>query len=183
MFIYFLLPILAIALSILVACKTAKNHGAKRGFLAHFVSLVVIFSLCFAMATMVSAEEDGVAPIAEEPAVMEIAETTVTESATVAETTVTETTVADETTATPETAEETEEAPAEVNGLGLIAAALAIGLAGIGGGIAVAAGAPAAIGATAENPEVFGKAIIFVVLGEAIALYGFVISFLIINKV
>lgn len=182
MFIYFLLPILAIALSILVACKTAKNHGAKRGFLAHFVSLVVIFSLCFAMATMVSAEEDGVMPIAEEPAVTKTAETT--ESDTVAETTVAETTVA-ETTVVPETETETEEetAPAEVNGLGLIAAALAIGLAGIGGGIAVAAGAPAAIGATAENPEVFGKAIIFVVLGEAIALYGFVISFLIINKV
>ena len=131
---------------------------------------------------MVSAEEDGVMPIAEEPAATEVAET---ESATVAETTA-DTTVA-ETTATPEAVEteETEEetAPAEVNGLGLIAAALAIGLAGIGGGLAVAAGAPAAIGATAENPEVFGKAIIFVVLGEAIALYGFVISFLIINKV
>ena len=182
MFIYFLLPILAIALSILVACKTAKNHGAKRGFLAHFVSLVVIFSLCFAMATMVSAEEDGVMPIAEEPAATEVAQT---ESETVAETTADTTVEATTAAATEEASEETEEetAPAEVNGLGLIAAALAIGLAGIGGGLAVAAGAPAAIGATAENPEVFGKAIIFVVLGEAIALYGFVISFLIINKV
>ena len=41
-------------------------------------------------------------------------------------------------------------------GLGLLAAGLVTGLAGIGGGIAVAAGAPAAIAATAENPKSFG---------------------------
>ena len=35
-------------------------------------------------------------------------------------------------------------------GMGMIAAALAVGIAGIGGGIAVAASAPAAIGATSE---------------------------------
>ena len=38
-------------------------------------------------------------------------------------------------------------------GLGLLAAALVTGLAGIGGGIAVAAAAPAAIGATSEDPK------------------------------
>ena len=68
-------------------------------------------------------------------------------------------------------------------GLGLLAAGLVTGLAGIGGGIAVAAGAPAAIAATAENPKSFGKSIIFVALGESIALYGVVISILILNKV
>ena len=71
----------------------------------------------------------------------------------------------------------------DAKGLGLLAAGLVTGLAGIGGGIAVAAGAPAAIAATAENPKSFGKSIIFVALGESIALYGVVISILILNKI
>lgn len=88
-------------------------------------------------------------------------------------------------------AAETEEtaAPASANaasnesmGLGLLAAALVTGLAGIGGGIAVAAGAPAAIAAASEDPKSFGKSLIFVALGESIALYGVVISILILNK-
>lgn len=80
--------------------------------------------------------------------------------------------------------EQTAEAPTDSSkGLGLLAAGLVTGLAGIGGGIAVAAGAPAAIAATAENPKSFGKSIIFVALGESIALYGVVISILILNKV
>ena len=66
-------------------------------------------------------------------------------------------------------------------GMGLLAAGLVTGLAGIGGGIAVAAGAP--IAATAEDPKSFGKSIIFVALGESIALYGVVISILILQKV
>lgn len=68
-------------------------------------------------------------------------------------------------------------------GLGLLAAGLVTGLAGIGGGIAVAAGAPAAIAATSEDPKSFGKSIIFVALGESIALYGVVIAILILQKV
>ena len=68
-------------------------------------------------------------------------------------------------------------------GMGLLAAAIVTSLAGIGGGIAVAAGAPAAIAATAEDPKSFGKSIIFVALGESIALYGVVISILILQKV
>ena len=64
-------------------------------------------------------------------------------------------------------------------GMAYLAAGLSTGLAGIGGGIAVAAGAPAAIGAVSEDPKAFGKAIIFVALGESIALYGVVISILI----
>ena len=59
-------------------------------------------------------------------------------------------------------------------------AALAIGLAAIGAGIALASGAPAAIGAVAEDPKSFGKAMIFVALGEAVAIYGFIIAFLMI---
>ena len=47
--------------------------------------------------------------------------------------------------------------------------------------IAVANAAPAAIGAVAEEPSSFGKAMIFVALGEGVALYGFLIAFLIIQ--
>lgn len=68
-------------------------------------------------------------------------------------------------------------------GLGLIAAALSVGVAGIGAGIAVGAGAPAAIGALTEDAKTFGKALIFVVLGEGIALYGMLISILILAKI
>lgn len=73
-------------------------------------------------------------------------------------------------------------APSNAMGLGLLAAGMVTGLAGIGGGIAVAAGAPAAIAATSEDPKSFGKSLIFVALGESIALYGVVISILILNK-
>ncbi len=83
-----------------------------------------------------------------------------------------------------EPAQATEEVSVDNSkGLGLLAAGLVTGLAGIGGGIAVAAGAPAAIAATAEDPKSFGKSIIFVALGESIALYGVVISILILQKV
>ena len=61
-----------------------------------------------------------------------------------------------------------------------IGAAAATGLSCIGGGIAVGNAAPAAIGATSEDPKAFGKAIIFVVLGEGIAIYGMLVSILLI---
>jgi len=67
-------------------------------------------------------------------------------------------------------------------GLGYIGAALSTGLASIGAGIAVAAAVPAAIGLYSEDPKSFGKGLIFVALGEGIALYGILISILIINK-
>ena len=73
-------------------------------------------------------------------------------------------------------------APDNNMGIGMIAAALAVGVAGIGAGIAVGSGAPAAIGALTEDPKSFGKALIFVVLGEGIALYGMLIAILIITK-
>ena len=68
-------------------------------------------------------------------------------------------------------------------GLGLMAAAICTSIAGIGGGIAVGSAAPAAIGATSEDPKAFGKALIFVALGEGIALYGLLVSILILAKV
>ena len=63
-------------------------------------------------------------------------------------------------------------------GMTMIAAGLAVGLAGIGGCIAVGSGAPAAIAATSEDPKSFAKSMLFVALGEAIAIYGLVIALL-----
>ena len=67
-------------------------------------------------------------------------------------------------------------------GLGYIAAALATGLSGIGGGIAVASAAGAALGAISEDPKIFGKSLIFLGLAEGVALYGLIISFMILGK-
>ncbi len=66
-------------------------------------------------------------------------------------------------------------------GLGFIAAALSTGLSALGAGIAVAAAAPAAIGSFSEDEKNFGKSMIFVALGEGVAIYGILISILIIN--
>ncbi|MCQ2468628.1 MAG: ATP synthase subunit C [Ruminococcus sp.] len=67
-------------------------------------------------------------------------------------------------------------------GLGYLAAALAVGVGSIGCGIAVGNAAPAAIGAIAEEPKVFGKALIFVALGEGVAIYGLLIAIMILGK-
>lgn len=66
-------------------------------------------------------------------------------------------------------------------GMGYLSAALAVGLSGIGGGIAVASSASAALGALSENDGVFGKALIFVGMAEGVALYGLLIAFMIIS--
>jgi V/A-type H+/Na+-transporting ATPase subunit K len=63
-----------------------------------------------------------------------------------------------------------------------LAAALSTGLASIGAGIAVANTGAAAVGAIAEKPETFGRALIFVGMGEGIAIYGLIISFLVLNR-
>lgn len=64
-------------------------------------------------------------------------------------------------------------------GMKYIAAALSTGMATIGTGIAVGNAAPAAIGAVSENEKSFTKALIFVALGEGVAIYGLLISILI----
>ncbi|MCM1023670.1 MAG: ATP synthase subunit C [Prevotella sp.] len=74
-------------------------------------------------------------------------------------------------------AEETEDSGSS-NGMMYLASALAVGFGAIGGGIAIAAAAPAAIGAVSEDPKSFSKALIFVALGEACALYGFIVALL-----
>ena len=63
-----------------------------------------------------------------------------------------------------------------------LAAAISTGLACIGGGYGVASSGAAAIGAIAEKPEAFGRALIFVGLAEGIAIYGLIISFIILQR-
>ena len=61
-------------------------------------------------------------------------------------------------------------------------AGIATGLGYIGGGIAVASAASAALGAISEDQSILGKSLIFVGLAEGVALYGLIISFMIIGK-
>lgn len=68
-------------------------------------------------------------------------------------------------------------------GLGFIAMALCMGLACLGAGIAVAAAAPAAIGAITEDEKVFGKALIFVAMAEGVTVFGLLISIFIYNGI
>src|SRR5574340_1208131 len=63
-----------------------------------------------------------------------------------------------------------------------LAAAISTGLACVGAGIAVAGSGAAAVGAIAEKPESFGRSLIFVGLSEGIAIYGLLISFLVLNR-
>lgn len=67
-------------------------------------------------------------------------------------------------------------------GLAYLGAALSTGLAALGAGIAVGAAAPAAIGACSEDPKAMGKSLVFIALGESAALYGMLVSILIINN-
>jgi len=64
-----------------------------------------------------------------------------------------------------------------------IGAGLVTGLCSIGTGIAVSTTAAAAIGAISENENNFGKAMIFVAMAEGIAIYGLLISFMILGRV
>lgn len=69
-----------------------------------------------------------------------------------------------------------------VNGLGLLAAALSTGMATIGTGYAVGVVGSAAIGAVSEDPKILGRTLLFVGFAEGIAIYGLVISILIIGQ-
>lgn len=79
-------------------------------------------------------------------------------------------------------AEETAGAAAAASsggGLRYIGASLAIGLACIGAGIAVGYVGAAALGIVGEKPDMLGKTLIYLGLAEGIAVYGIVISILI----
>jgi V/A-type H+-transporting ATPase subunit K len=63
-------------------------------------------------------------------------------------------------------------------GLALLGAGIAVGIAGLGTGVAQAQVGAAAVGATAEDPKMFGKGIIMFVLPETIVIFGFVVAIL-----
>ncbi len=153
----FTLPVTAIVYSVFSGIKEMKKCGnGKKAFKRHLLTLALCLVVAFSLTAVVSAETSDN-----------------TEAATATATTSAETT---------ETSEQSDNGAGTAAGMGFIGAALSIGLAGIGGGIALSAGAPAAIGAVAEDPKSFGKAIIFVALGEAVAIYGLIIAFLIVLK-
>ena len=79
-------------------------------------------------------------------------------------------------------ADATANAGSLATGLGYLAAALVTGLSCIGGGIAVASAASAALGAISEDSSILGKSILFVGLAEGVCLYGLIISFMILGK-
>lgn len=67
-------------------------------------------------------------------------------------------------------------------GLGYLAAALSTGLAAIGAGIGVGQAGSAAIGAISEDSTILGKTLIILGLAEGVAIYGLVISIMIIQR-
>jgi V/A-type H+-transporting ATPase subunit K len=91
---------------------------------------------------------------------------------------------AETTTAAPQNSTSTsQQATDNSKGMSMFAVALADAVASIGGAIAIATAAPAAIGATGENPQVFGKALVFVALGEGIAIFGLLLGILMLQKI
>ncbi|MFX1497592.1 MAG: ATP synthase subunit C [Promethearchaeota archaeon] len=64
-----------------------------------------------------------------------------------------------------------------------IGSGLSIGLAAIGGGIAIKTVGTAVISAMLEREESFGKAFIVVALGEALAIYGLIVAILLWTKI
>lgn len=69
------------------------------------------------------------------------------------------------------------------SGLGYIAAALSTGISAIGAGYAVAVTGSAALGAISEDSKLLGKTIIYVGLAEGIAIYGLIVSLIILSKI
>ncbi|OLS03637.1 ATP synthase subunit C [Tissierella creatinophila] len=69
------------------------------------------------------------------------------------------------------------------SGLGFIAAALSTGLATVGAGYAVGIVGSSALGAVSEDPSILGKTLIFVGLAEGIAIYGLIVSILILGRI
>lgn len=71
-----------------------------------------------------------------------------------------------------------EVATASAMGLKALGAGLAVGLTGIATAIAEMTIGPAAVGATAENKDMFGMALLFTVIPETIVIFGLVVALL-----
>jgi V/A-type H+-transporting ATPase subunit K len=68
-------------------------------------------------------------------------------------------------------------------GLALIGVGLPTALAAIGAGIALGPVGAAALAVIAEKPEMFGRTLIYMGLAEGIAIYGLVMSILLLGKI
>jgi len=64
-----------------------------------------------------------------------------------------------------------------VEGLAAIGAGIAIGLAALGAGIAEKDIGAAAIGAIAEDPKLFGRALAIIVIPETLVIFALLIAF------
>lgn len=73
-------------------------------------------------------------------------------------------------------------AAAASNGSALLGAAIAVAGSSIGAAIAVAYTGSAALAAMSERPELFGRAMVIVGLAEGIAIYGLIVSIILIGK-
>ncbi len=151
-FIVLALPVICLGAAVVIGKRAFKKTGcARTAFRKHFISVMLAALLCVAFTAFVSAAGNDAAAADTSSAAQSVSD-----------------------------AAALYQAVGNAAGMGFIASALAIGLSAVGAGIALAAGAPAAIGAVSEDPKAFGKAMIFVVLGEAVALYGLVVAMLII---
>lgn len=70
----------------------------------------------------------------------------------------------------------------QLAGWAFVAAALSTALAALGAGYAVGRVGSAAVGAIAEKPELFGRVLVLVGLAEGIAIYGLIVSILILDR-
>ncbi len=68
-------------------------------------------------------------------------------------------------------------------GLAYLSTAFATGIAAIAASIGIAVVGSASVGAVSEKPEMFGKTLVYVGLAEGIAIYGLLISFMILSKI
>jgi V/A-type H+/Na+-transporting ATPase subunit K len=64
-----------------------------------------------------------------------------------------------------------------------IAAGLAVGMSGLGAGLAISAVGSAAVSALAEKPETFFRSFLIVALAEALAIYGLIMGILLWLKI
>ena len=68
-------------------------------------------------------------------------------------------------------------------GLALLGIGIPTGLAAIGAGIAVSSVGSASLAVIVEKPELFGRTLIYLGLAEGIAIYGLVVSILLLGKI
>ena len=69
------------------------------------------------------------------------------------------------------------------HGLALIGVGLPTAVATIGAGIAVSSVGSASLAVITEKPELFGRTLIYLGLAEGIAIYGLVVSILLLDKI